>query len=127
MIPEAFQLPAFAAAGVAFLIGLSWMLGFHAHTRIIDLDTIAAAHGVELTERALDINGRAGIGLTPEGRVLVAKTMGQDIAVRVLPTHSVESVRVHGQRVRIAFADLGFPVLTIEAYAPPLWLGRLPR
>ncbi len=122
---ETLQFQAIAAAGIALLVGLSWLLGFRGRARIDSLEAIAAQHGVHLKEVALDEKGRAGVGLTQDGKVLVAKTMGLDVAVRLLVREDVAAVRVWNNRVQLRFVDLGYPAVDLAMTRPPLWLGRI--
>lgn len=124
-LTETIIFQAVAAAGVALLVGLAWALGFRAQTKIVSLDPYAKAADVTLTDVAISSDGHAALGLSSDGRVLIAKAMGDDVAVRVAPVRAIQSVAVKGDRVRIAFDDFGFPELVLRISTPPLWLGRL--
>jgi hypothetical protein len=122
---QTLQFQAFAAAGVALLVGLSFALGFRARARIEDLQYLAPT--TPLVETVLDADGRAGVGLTADGRLLLAKVMGADIAVRTTPLSAVSRIAIKGEDVVLHLADLGFPKVRLRASPPPLWLGRLAK
>ena len=121
------QFQLIAAGGVALLVGLSWALGFRGRARIDNLAPYATAHGVRVAEAAIDEDGRAGVALTDDGRLLLAQAMGLDVAVRVWDLHNIDHVRVTAHDVRIDFADFGFPAVRLRLSPAPLWLGRLAR
>lgn len=121
------QVQAIAAVGIALLVTLCWAMGFRQRASITTLQPFAQGESLVLTEALIDEGGRGGIGLSDDGRLLVAKVMGADIAVRVMPIAAIEAVLVRGGQIHLTFQDLGFPSLNLNVGAPPLWIGRLAR
>ena len=125
-LAETLQFQAIAAAGVALLVGLSFLLfGLRARARIGDLGALAP--DLTLVETAIDAQGRAGVGLSEDGRLLLARGMGADVAVRVAGQAGVQRVTIRGDEVILALDDVGFPELRLTLSPPPLWLGRLAK
>lgn len=121
------QFQVIAAAGVVILVILSWMMGFRERARIVSLAPIAQNLGVTLSETLIDAEGRAGIGLSVDGRLLVAKAMGADVAARVAPVSAIEKLDVKDGDVKLALSDWGFPDVRVRVAQVPLWIGRLAR
>lgn len=124
-LAETLQFQVVAAAGVALLVGLSWALGFRGRARIDSLTPYADEKRVQLTETAIDAEGRAGIGLLADGSVLLARVMGTDVAVRLVSASAIKRVAIREDDVAIGFDDIGFPELKLKIAQPPLWIGRL--
>lgn len=121
------QFQAIAAAGVAFLVMLSWGMGFRDRARILSLAPLAQSFGVTLSETLIDAEGRAAIGLSVDGRLLVAKAMGADVAARIAPVSAIHKLAVKDGAVILALSDWGFPDVRLRVDHVPLWIGRLAR
>lgn len=117
-----------SAAVVLFMVGVAWLLGFRAKTRLDEsaLANLAEADGARVEASVIAPNGHAALARLSNGKLLVARVMGDDVAVRAA---AAEGVRVSlGQgRVRATFADPGFPPLHIKLEETPPWLAELAK
>jgi hypothetical protein len=116
---------------VAVLSLLAYLLGFRAPARIdgrAGLEALAAQGepGARVAEALVDTRGRAGLARLADGRVLVARVVGDAVSVRTLPARAVR-VRLGPNKAVLSFADLGFPQLNLRLgeSAAPAWLAAL--
>jgi hypothetical protein len=119
-----------SAGAVVGMIALAWLLGFRESARIKDKDHLARLLASEDPQARfahvfIDARGRGALARLTDGRNFAAKPMGARIAARIFPGSSVR-VRVEQTRVKVRFADAGFPSLRLEtAGEAPDWLVAL--
>ena len=118
-----------SAAVIAFMLIVGAALGFAKGVRIADeaqLSTLLAAYepGARIASSAIDEKGRAAMARLADGRLFIARVMGDEVSLR---TQSADAVRLtYGKgKVSARFADLGFPSLNMELTEPPAWLLAL--
>lgn len=115
-----------SALVVALMVAVAAMLGFRQASRIgrSELETLVA--GAEPGARILDAiiasDGRAAIALLTDGRLSMARAMGDGVSLRTYPAHAVR-FRYGKGKLRASFADLGFPTLTLALSDPPAWIA----
>lgn len=116
---------------VAVLSLLALLMGFRKPARLdgrAAFEALAAESepGARISEALIDARGRAGIARLADGRLMVARAIGDKMSVRAMPARAVR-LRLAGQRVILSFADLGFPQLSLllGEGAAPAWLIAL--
>jgi hypothetical protein len=116
-----------SAAVVLFMVAMAYLLGFTARARLDQaaLTQLAAAEGGELKASAIASDGRAALALLSDGRLMIARAMGEDVSARVTRADSVR-VNLRPGRLSAAFADVGFPPLHMRLQDSPAWLMELP-
>lgn len=124
------EAPVLAASGavVLVMVGLAWALGFRARAKIseTDLARMAEAEGGAVTGALLSQDGRAALAQLSNGKLMIARVMGDDVSARAAPLAGVRLSLRQG-RVSAAFADLGFPPLHIRFEETPPWLAELAK
>lgn len=116
-----------SAAVVVLMVAVAAALGFRARTQIDEalLRRLAAAEGAELEVCVIGADGRAALARLPEGKLLLARAMGDDVSARVAPAARVR-IGVRGRKISAEYGDLGFPPLNLSLKdAPPAWLEAL--
>ena len=118
-----------SALVVAFLVFVVWLMGFRtalkADAELIRRELAFAEPGAQLAEAIADANGRSALGLLADGRLVIARAMGDGVSLRILPA-SAARLSLDGQRVRLRFADLGYEPLNLTlAESAPAWLSAL--
>jgi hypothetical protein len=119
-----------AAAAVAMLVGLCWLIGFRASVKIVDEAQARAliageAPGAAVSRLLIDAKGQAALAALGDGRFAAIRAMGDRFAVRVMPAGKM-SVRLRaGGAACITWADIGFPplLLRLGAEGLPDWLA----
>lgn len=118
-------------AAVGFLVWLAWALGFRGNRRIAgeaEMLALSEPHG-GAQQCAIDTGGKSAIALLNDGRLLVAKIVGDRITTRIFDKGAIASIdmrRANGLQVRVRFKDFGFASLRLDTLdsAPQLWLGN---
>jgi hypothetical protein len=118
-----------SAVVVAFLVFMVWLLGFRTALKldaeIIRRELAYAEPGAALTNALTDTRGRNGLGELADGRLLIARAMADGASLRLLPRKAAK-VSLEPNRVRVRFADLGYPPLDLHLDGPaPAWLAAL--
>lgn len=118
-----------SAAVVALMVGMAWLLGFRGAARIdhAELSRLLALAepGAQLADEVIAVDGRAALARVNNGKLLVARSMGNDVSVRLYPMSAV-TLCLADKRVVATFADIGFPTLNMRLeHDPPPWLGAL--
>lgn len=117
-----------ASAGVvALMVAIAAMLGFRQHARLdeTELRRLAGIEGATLEAFLLAPDARSAISKLDADRLLVARVMADGVSARVTPVAGVR-LRARDRRIEVAFADIGFPPLHLQAKeAPPAWLVAL--
>lgn len=118
-----------SAAVVALMVGVAALLGFRQAARVDEAELQKLLAGADpdarLAETLIAPDNRSAIARLADGKVLVAKVMGDRVTLRIAPQNAL-TVGVGAQSVRVRFADLGFPGLHIKLNAdPPRWLADL--
>lgn len=116
-----------SAAVVLFMIGVAYLLGFRARTRLDDatLTRLAAAEGGQVQTSVIAADGRTALARLVDGRLMVARAMGADVSARVTQAARVRVI-LRGDRLSATFADVGFPPLNMRLQGSPAWLQELP-
>ncbi len=123
-----FTLASFVA--VLALAGIAYLLGFHKDARLArsDLEGLLAAYDPDarIVDAALDAHGRAALARLADGRRAVFRALGDRRSVRVL-SPSAMTLRARANMIKLSFADLGYPSLTLRIEGtPPDWLVNAP-
>jgi hypothetical protein len=116
---------------VAVLSLLAFMMGFRASARIdgrAGLEALVAESepGARIAEALIDARGRGALARLADGRLLVARAVGDKMSVRAMPARAVR-LRLARRNAVLSFADLGYPQLSLRLgeAAPPAWLAAL--
>jgi hypothetical protein len=113
---------------VAFLSLMAFLMGFRTGTRIDGLDALLAESepGAAISEGVVDARGKAAVARLADGRIFVARVIGDRISVRTLPARAVRA-RLGPNKAVLSFADLGFPRLRLRLgeERAPAWLAAL--
>lgn len=115
-----------SAAVVLLMIGIAALLGFRQSAKLDDaeLTRLAGAEGAHLDGTAVDAKGRNAIARLAGGKIMIARVMADGVSTRVLdPAHA--RVRLAQGKLRVTFADLGYPSLHMRLENPPAWLAEL--
>jgi prepilin-type processing-associated H-X9-DG protein len=122
------EAPALAGSIVAvlFMVGVAGLLGFRKTARIdeAELRRLAVAEGASLDTLAIAADGRSALALLQGGKLMIARAMGADVSVRIVPAGAAR-VQRHNGRLSVAFADTGFPPLDLAIEQTPPWLAQL--
>jgi len=132
---DAFLGPLASLTATAFLIWLTYFLGFRGGRRFESEDeflALSAPYG-GATEHLMDAGGAGGIALLHDGQLLVAKMVGDKVATRIFPQSAIDSLvcayASSGERlsIKMQFKDLGFSAVTLETKmrTMPAWLKML--
>lgn len=118
-----------SAVVVAFLVFMVWVMGFRtalkADAEVIRRELAFAEPNAQLLESVADAKGRSALGLLADGRLVIARAMGDGVSLRILPADAAR-LRLDKQRVRLRFAELGYEPLDLRlGDAAPAWLARL--
>jgi hypothetical protein len=117
-----------SAAVVAFMVAVAAMLGFRARA-IVDAGAFERLLALsEPDARILDAayadDGAAALARLTDGKLAIAKRMGDRVTLRIHAPDAVKLAVFQGE-VRATFADLGFPVVHMKLNDPPRWLADL--
>ncbi len=116
-----------SAAVVVLMIAAAAALGFRQRARLdeAEISRFAAAEGLNVEQAAIGEGARSAVARLSGGKILVVRVMGDGLSARVAPA-SATRIGLRGARVRIEFADVGFPPLNLQFNdAPPAWLADL--
>jgi hypothetical protein len=115
-----------SAAVVLVMVGAAWALGFRAKARLSDADLarLAEAEGARVEGAVIAPDARAAFACLSNGKVMVARVMGDDLSARAAPAASVRVALTPG-RLDAVFADIGFPPLHMKLEETPPWLAAL--
>ncbi|MEJ0059670.1 MAG: hypothetical protein WDM79_08930 [Terricaulis sp.] len=120
-----------SAAVIAFMVGVSALLGFRKSLRIGGADELAH-HLAEYEPDAriqsafIESRGRTALALLTDGRLLVVRVVGDRVSLRAFAASAVK-LHLRADRLSATFGDVGFPALNIplKDEAPPAWLAEL--
>lgn len=118
-----------SAIVIALMLGVAAALGFLKGARIANVAALGVLladyePGARIEDAAIDDKGRAALAKLNDGRVLVARVMGDSVSLRTLSADAMRLSIANG-RVSARFADLGFPSLNMALAEPPVWLRAL--
>lgn len=115
-----------SALVVLFMVVFAFVLGFRSLARLDDaaLAALAREEGEESEAALVAKNGGAGIARLRGGKLMVARVMGADISHRIAPI-STARVRLRRNRLTVAFADVGYPPLSMKLSEAPPWVAAL--
>jgi hypothetical protein len=117
-----------SAAVVAFMVTVAALLGFRARASIDahELERLLALYepGARVAESAFATDGSAALARLTDGKLLIAKRMGDRVTLRIHALGAVKLAVTPGE-VSAAFADLSFPILHMKLNDPPRWLADL--
>ena len=127
--------PLVSLTATAFLIWLTYFLGFRGGRRFESEDeflALSAPYG-GATQHLMDAGGAGGIALLRDGQLLVAKMVGDKAATRIFPQSAIDSLvssyASPGERlsIKMRFKDLGFSAVTLKTtlVTLPAWLHLL--
>lgn len=117
-----------SAAVVLFMVGVAWLLGFRAKRTLneADLARLAETEGAAIEAAVFAPDRRAGFARLSNGKLMIARVMGDDVSARAAPAASVR-IAVGEGRLSAVFADLGFPPLHMKLEETPPWLAELAK
>jgi hypothetical protein len=122
------QAPILAGSIIAvlFMAGIAALLGFRQTARIDDaeLRRLAAAEGAAIERAVVAENAKSALARLAGGRLMIARAMGADVSVRIMPA-SAARVRSRNGKLTVAFADTGYPPLHMQLRETPPWLAEL--
>jgi hypothetical protein len=136
---ETVIIQALSLVGVAMVVGLAWLMGFRQRARINDeshLLALAATAEKSLPVHVLlDGEGRSGLVVLADSRLILVKALGDRMSVRAIAQAGLRDIAMYRPTRRFALGlriktkDLGFPdlVLEVREKEPPAWLDRLRR
>ncbi|MES1202273.1 MAG: hypothetical protein ABUS57_12585 [Pseudomonadota bacterium] len=130
-IPVAYQLGG-SVAVIALMVGMAALLGFRKTTRIADQEALQrlaadAEPDARIAASVIAANGKSALARLADGRVLLARSMGEDVTLRFLKASALR-LRLKGDRLTARFGDIGFPALNMRLKdAPPAWLQELAK
>jgi hypothetical protein len=115
-----------SAAVVLFMVGMAWVLGFRAKARLSDADLarLAEVEGARVEGAVIAPDARTAFARLSNGKVMVARIMGDDVSARAAPAAAVRVALTPG-RLDAVFADIGFPPLHMKLKEAPTWLAEL--
>lgn len=111
---------------VLLMIGIAAALGFRHSTRLDEAHVarLAAAEGAGADAVVVAADGRSAFARLSNGKLMVARVMGDDVSARVAPASAVR-VRLEGGKLSVRFGDLGYPPLHMHLQTAPTWLAEL--
>jgi hypothetical protein len=115
-------------AVVLFMVAVAWLLGFRAKKKLneADLARLAEGEGAAVAHALIAPDGRAAFASLSNGKLMIARVMGDDVSARAAPA-GVVRVRLTQGRLNAAFADLGYPPLHMKLEETPPWLAELAK
>ncbi|HRP11776.1 MAG TPA: hypothetical protein PLK37_12130 [Terricaulis sp.] len=115
-----------SAAVVLFMVGMAYALGFRAKRLLneAELARLAEAEGASLEGAVIAPDKRAAFARLGNGKLMVARVMGDDVSARIAPAAAMRVAVTQG-RLHAVFADLGFPPLHMKLEETPPWLAEL--
>lgn len=117
-----------SAAVVLVMVGMAYVLGFRAKRSLNEAELARLAEGEEagLESAVIAPDGRAAFARLANGKLMVARVMGDDVSARVAPAAAMRVAVTQG-RLHVVFADLGFPPLDMKLEETPPWLAELAK
>jgi hypothetical protein len=117
-----------STAVVLLMVLVAMTLGFRARARVdaSELERLVALSepGARIADAAIADDGGAALARLTDGKLVVAKSMGDRVTLRLHAPSSV-ALKLKPGSVSATFADLGFPVLHMKLTNPPRWLADL--
>ena len=117
-----------SAVVIIIMVSAAALMGFHHKARLYAADLAQrlaeAEPGARLEASVIADDGAAAIGRLADGRLLVAKVIGDRVSLRFYPAHAVRLAFTEG-KLTAEFADLGFPPLHMALNEAPPWLVQL--
>jgi hypothetical protein len=121
-----------SAIVVLFMLGVGVLLGFAKNSALDDASLRQRLADYEPDARilsaAIDAKGRAALAQLADGRILVARAMGDNATLRLVAPNGLKlNTRAgkSGAKVSVRFADMGFPSLNMTLRQVPDWLAAL--
>ncbi|MGE0739791.1 MAG: hypothetical protein AB7O98_00490 [Hyphomonadaceae bacterium] len=122
------KLPVLAgsAAVIVVMVSVALALGFRPKAKLDDaaLAQLAAEEGARVEAALIASDKKSAFARLSGGKIMVARVMGGDVSARVAAASSAR-VRVSGQKLSVAFADVGYPPLNMRVPDAPAWLVEL--
>lgn len=117
-----------SAAVVLVMVGMAYVLGFRAKRSLNEAELARLAEGEEagLESAVIAPDGRAAFARLANGKLMVARVMGDDVSARIAPAAAMRVAVTQG-RLHVVFADLGFPPLDMKLEETPPWLAELAK
>lgn len=117
-----------SAAVVLFMVGVAWALGFRAKRKLdeAELARLAEGEGAAVTHSVIAPNGGAAFAALSNGKLMIARVMGDDVSARAAPAGAMR-VHLTAGRLHAGFADLGYPPLQMKLNDAPPWLADLAK
>lgn len=117
-----------SAVVIVIMVAAAALLGFRAKARL-DAQGLAARladaePGAQLDASVIAEDGAAAVGRLTDGRLVVAKAMGDRVSLRFYPPSAVRLSFTEG-KLTAEFADVGFPPLQMALSEAPPWLVQL--
>jgi len=129
-IPIPFQLGG-SVAVIVLMVGMAALLGFRTTARIADQEALQrraaeAEPDTRVVESLIAADGKGALARLGDGRILLARSMGDDVTLRFLKPDAVQ-VQIEGDRLKATFGDIGFPALhmRLKDKTPPAWVAQL--
>jgi hypothetical protein len=113
-----------SAAVVVFMVAVAWVLGFRERARLTQdlVRQLGANEGAAVDVAIVGADGKGAVARLSDGRWMVARVMGLDASARVM-AHGALKLALRQGRLRVSFADVGYPALSLRLEAPPpAWL-----
>ena len=121
-----------SAVVVLFMLGVGWLLGFAKNARLDEAQVRAKLAEYDPAARmdalAIDEKGGAALGKLADGRILIARAMGDNLTLRIVTAQAARwriAPQKSGAKISAAFADPGFPSLNMRLASAPDWLAAL--
>jgi hypothetical protein len=115
-----------SAIVIAFMVGVSALLGFRKRLKLVEADARARIEAHEYGHRVADIaicdHGHAALARLEDGRWVVLNVIGDGVSARSFAAGALKLEKTRAG-VRARFAELGFPTLNMSLKQPPAWLA----
>ena len=118
-----------ASAGVvAFMVVVAFLLGFRARASLDEasLARLAESESDAVEASVIAPNQRPAFARLRSGKLMIARAMGADVSTRIAPAATAR-VRLNAGKLRVAFADVGYPPLHMKLSEPPAWVAALAK
>ena len=116
-----------SAAFVALMVAFAAVLGFRENIRLDEeaLRKLAAAEDASIEQWTIAPGARAAIARLSGEKLMAVRVMGDGVSTRIAPVQRTQ-IAVRGKGVSVAFADIGYPPLSLKMKeAPAEWLVSL--
>ncbi len=114
-----------SAVVIAFMVGVSALLGFRKRLTLTQADARqrieAQEYGHRVNDLAICDSGHAALARLDDGRWVALNVIGDGVSARSFASSALKLEKTDGG-VRARFAELGFPTLNMKLKQPPAWL-----